>query len=67
MQIVREMLDNPALREALAVARPRSAMMRALLFSLKTGCAPLVLCEGAFISFVKRRCTRLFARLKARR
>lgn len=67
MQAVREMLDNPALREALAVARPRSAMMRALLFSLKTGCAPLVLCEGAFISFVKRRCTRLFARLKARR
>ena len=67
MQIVREILDNPALREALAVARPRSAMMRALLFSLKTGCAPLVLCEGAFISFVKRRCTRLFARLKARR
>ena len=66
-QAVREMLDNPALKEALAVARPRSMMMRALLFSLKTGCASLVLCEGAFISFVKRRCTRLFARLKARR
>ena len=67
LQSVRAMLGSPALKEALVLARPRSMMMRALLFSLKTGCAPLVLCEGAFISFVKRRCTRLFARLKARR
>ena len=64
---LRVMLDNPNLKQALQLAHPHSAMMRLLLASLKTGCAPLVLCEGAFISFVKRRCTRLFARLKANR
>lgn len=66
-QAVREMLLNPALKEALFIARPRSMTMRLLLFSFKTGCAPLVLCEGALISFVKRRCARLFTRLKAGR
>lgn len=66
-QAVREMLLNPALKEALSIARPRSMTMRLLLFSFKTGCAPLVLCEGALISFVKRRCARLFTRLKAGR
>lgn len=66
-QAVREMLLNPALKEALSIARPHSMTMRLLLFSFKTGCAPLVLCEGALISFVKRRCARLFTRLKAGR
>lgn len=64
---VRAMLKNPHLTQALSTARPHSLMMKILFISLKTRCAPLVLFEGQFISLVKRRCTRLFANLKARR
>lgn len=64
---VRAMLNNPMLIQALSQAQPRSFMMKVLFASLKTRYAPLVLMEGQFISLVKRRCTRLFASLKARR
>ena len=67
LKTLKAMLVNPALKEALGIARPRSMMMHILFFSLRTGCAPLVLCEGKVISFVKRRCVRLFAQLKAAR
>ena len=66
-QAVKAMLDCPTLKQALDIARPRSMMMHILFFSLKTGCTTLVLCEGIFISFVKRHFVRLFAQLKARR
>jgi len=64
---VREMVNNPALRRALAVARPHSLVLKLLFLSLKTRCAPLVLCEGRFMSFVKRRAGHLFAALRANR
>lgn len=64
---VRAMLSSDQLAQALQTARPRSSMMKILFWSMKTGCAPLVLLEGQFISLVKRKCTRLFTCLKARR
>lgn len=64
---IREMLENPALSRALAVARPRSAAMKLLMLSLKTRSVSLVLLEGEFISFVKRRWGGIFAKLRANR
>ncbi len=64
---IREMLENPALARALAVARPRSAAMKLLMLSLKTRCVSLVLLEGEFMSFVKRRYGGVFAKLRANR
>lgn len=64
---VRAMLKSERLRESLRVARARSIAMKALFLSMKTGCAALVYAEGCVISFVKRRFTRAFARLKAAR
>ena len=64
---IKVMLQNPALKTALKIARPRSLVMKLLLFSLKTGIAPLVLLEGQFISLVKRKNIRRFAQLKANR
>ena len=64
---IREMLNNPALKHALTVAKPRSLAMKLLMLSLKTRCAPLVLAEGQFISLVKRRNGETFARLRANR
>ena len=64
---IREMLLNPALKDALAVARPRSLEMKLLFFSMKTRCVSLVRFEGWFIAFVKRHDTSLFTRLRANR
>ena len=64
---IREMLENPALSRALAIARPRSAAMKLLMLSLKTRSVSLVLLEGEFISFVKRRWGGIFAKLRANR
>ena len=64
---IREMLNNPALKHALTMAKPRSLAMKLLMLSLKTRCAPLVLLEGQFISLVKRRNGETFARLRANR
>jgi len=64
---VQQMLDSPALAQALPVARPRSLTMKLLFSSFRTRRASLVLLEGRFISFVRRHDRRTFARLRARR
>ena len=64
---IREMLNNPALRHALTVAKPRSPAMKLLMLSLRTRRASLVLLEGQFMSFVKRRYAGTFAKLRANR
>lgn len=64
---VAAMLANPLLQESLALARPRSLMMRCMLLPLKWRRAGLSVLLGRLISFVKAHEGGLFARLKARR
>lgn len=64
---IARMIRTPQAREALAQARPRTAMMRAILLPMKWGNATLTKAESSFISWVKQNNTNLFARLKANR
>lgn len=65
--VVREMLSAPHAREALALARPRTTMMRFVLAPLRAGNVRLTLWQSSVISWVKGHSTNLFARLKANR
>ncbi len=64
---VRAMIHGPHAARALHLARPRSLMMRLMLLPVRMRLTLLTYAEGAFISWVKRRNTGVFARLKARR
>jgi len=64
---VREMLKKPHLAEALFHAKPRSLIMKTLLFPVRMKSAPLILLESAVISRAKKSNTKLFATLKAKR
>lgn len=64
---IRRMICAPQARAALAEARPRTFMMRVVLLPMKWGNVTLTKMEGSFISWVKRRSTNVFARLKANR
>ena len=65
--LIEQMISSPRAQESVAIARPRSQMMRLMLFPIKSGNVGLAVSEGRFISFVRGRNTKLFASLKARR
>lgn len=64
---VRRMVSTPQAKFAVDKTKPRSAMMRAMLWPIKGGHPWVAYMEGRFISFVKRHSTKVFAKLKARR
>ena len=66
-RLVKEMICSERAQEAVAVAKPRSTMMKLMLFPIRMKNAGLAYAEGKFISFVKRNNTQLFATLKSRR
>ena len=65
--MIKDMLKNPNVKESLKVAKPRSLYMKLMLVPYKMGSASLIYLESKFITFVKRRNTKLFAKLKAGR
>ncbi len=64
---IRQMISTDRAREAVRIARPKSAMMRLLLIPVKHRWASLAYLEGRYISRVKSSNTKRFATLKARR
>lgn len=64
---VAEMLASPAVRPALASARPRSTKMKLMLIPYRMGSATLCLLSGMFIEWVRGAAPTLFAKLKATR
>jgi len=64
---IRRMLGSENLAPMLKLARPRTLMMRAMLIPVRLRSAHLTYLEGAFISRVRMKNARLFARLKSRR
>lgn len=66
-QLIEDMICSERAQVAVAIAQPRSRMMRAMLIPIKQKNAGLAYREGRFISLVKRRNAKLFATLKARR
>ena len=64
---VERMITSDRAQLAVAVARPRSKMMRAMLVPVRRMDATMALAEGRLISYVKRHNTKLFATLKANR
>ena len=64
---VTEMLSSPAMKPALASARPRSIKMRLMLIPYRMGSATLCLLSGMFIEWVRGKAPTLFAKLKAHR
>ncbi|MDO4436958.1 MAG: glycosyltransferase [Coriobacteriaceae bacterium] len=64
---VAHMLASPAVRPALAAARPRSAKMRLMLIPYRMRSATLCLASGMFIEWVRGAAPTLFAKLKAHR
>ena len=64
---INEMITSERAQIAVAIARPRSRMMKAMLAPIKTKNTQLCYREGQFISFVKSHNTRVFATLRARR
>lgn len=66
-QAIAGMISTPQAVEALAVARPTSAIMAQLFRPMRSGNVRLTKLQSSFISFVKRNSTNIFARLKANR
>lgn len=67
LELINTMISSDRAQVAVAVARPRSRMMKTMLLPIKTQNVKLAYQEGCVISFVKSRSTRVFATLKARR
>lgn len=67
VELIDQMITSDRAQLAVALARPRSRMMKTMLVPIKTKNAQLAYREGQFISFVKSHNTRIFATLKARR
>ncbi len=66
-RLISEMICTDRAQTAVAIAEPRTRMMRAMLQPIKTQNVRLAYREGKFISLVKRRFTKVFATLKANR
>ena len=64
---ISKMIKTPRFKAALSLDEPRSSYMKIMLIPMKMGSAILTFIEGKFISFVKSRNTKVFARLKAHR
>lgn len=67
LETIKKMITTEQAQVAVALAQPRSHMMRVMLMPIKSKNATLAYREGKFISFVKSHNTRVFATLKARR
>lgn len=67
IDLIGKMISTERAQIAVAIAQPRSAMMRRLLKPIRSKNAKLAYAEGCFISFVRRHNTKIFATLKARR
>lgn len=64
---IRAMLHAPRAREAFALARPRTALLRLMFFPLRRRLVLWAWLQSVVITFVKTRFAGLFARLKAAR
>ncbi len=64
---IESMITSERAQLAVALAHPKSRMMKTMLAPIKSQNAKLAYREGCFISFVKAHNTRIFATLKARR
>ena len=64
---ISRMISTDHARTAVAIAQPRSRMMKMMLAPIKQQNSALAYREGCFISWVRRHDTKLFATLKARR
>ena len=67
LNLIDDMICSERAQLSVALAQPRSRMMKAMLAPIKSKNAKLAYREGSFISFVKQHNTRIFATLKARR
>lgn len=61
------MISSPRVQKALKLARPHSLWMKLMLIPIRIKSTTLTLAEGCFISWVKRKNTKIFATLKAKR
>lgn len=66
-RLMKEMLANPRVDEALKRARPKSKLMKIMLVPIRMKSVMLTLAEAKVISLAKSKNTKIFARLKARR
>ena len=66
-ELVRQMISSERAQRAVAEAKPRSTMMRVMLWPIRRQDVALTLNEGRFIAFVKRHNARMFSTLKANR
>ena len=64
---IEKMITADHARTALELTKPRSTMMRLMLWPMRRGMPRLTYLEGKFISFVKSHSTKVFSKLKARR
>jgi len=64
---VKKMLSSPRLKASLKYARPKTALLRAMLIPYRLKSASLALIQSRVITRVKLKNTRLFATLKANR
>lgn len=64
---IKKMLKNPNVSQSLKNARANSLYMKLMLIPYKMNSASLVYLESKIITFVKRRNTKLFTKLKAKR
>jgi glycosyltransferase EpsJ len=64
---IRTMLNNPRVDRALKLAKPRSGYMKLMLVPIRWKAVWLTWLESSFITFVKEKNTKLFAKLKAGR
>lgn len=64
---IKKIIENPQVKEMIAVCQPHSIMMRVLLLPVRTKNAIAAYQMSRFVSYVKRKNVRLFATLKARR
>lgn len=64
---IRKMLQNPNVKESLKFAKANSSYMKIMLIPYKMNSTLLVYLESLTITFVKRRFTKLFTKLKAGR
>lgn len=64
---IEKMITADHARTALELTKPRSTMMRLMLWPMRKGMPRLTYLEGKFISFVKSHSTKVFSKLKASR
>jgi len=67
ISLIDDMISSDRAQLAVAIAQPRSRMMKTMLLPIKQQNARLAYREGCLISFVKSHSTRMFATLKAHR